>query len=125
MGVANMVINHPDEYRAIVNQHPLVCVLFIADGCEACKGADERFEQISSKYTNTVKSMVLNVGHTPQIKELGPLGTPTLIFYEDGKEIKRVRGIGFPEDQEEYLEDAFKHCALHAPIPDSPQYLSL
>jgi thioredoxin 1 len=124
MGVANTVINHPAEYRQIVNQHRLVFVLFVSEYCAACQGADKRFEHISSKYTGEVKSLILDTRQTPKIDELGEkLGTPTLVVYRDKTEAKRILGIGFPEDQEAYLDGIFSHFVKDTPFPDLPIYL--
>jgi thioredoxin 1 len=124
MGVANTVINHPAEYRQIVDQHRLVFVLFVSEYCAACQGADKRFEHISSKYTGEVKSLILDTRQTPKIDELGEeLGTPTLVVYRDKTEATRILGIGLPEDQEAYLDGIFSHFVKDTPFPDLPIYL--
>ncbi|MEX5496040.1 thioredoxin family protein [Pseudomonas asgharzadehiana] len=117
MGFAKTVINHPDEYWKIVNQLSLAFVLFVTEGCEACKGADKRFGLISEKYSSKVISIIVDPRETPKIDALGGIGTPTLVVYRNGQEARRFKGIGYPDDQEAYLTDIFNHYADNAPLP--------
>lgn len=125
MGLANTVIDNPDEYSSLVKQHPLVFVLFVSEHCEACLGANKRFENIAANHTDSVKSMVLDTRQTPKIEALGDIGTPTLVVYQNGKEAGRFLGIGFPEDQEQYLAGIFAHFVNGTPLPELPAYLLL
>ncbi|WP_455826772.1 thioredoxin family protein [Pseudomonas graminis] len=123
MDVANTGINNAEEYRQMVSQHPLFFVLFVSEYCAACQGANKRFEKISSKYTGEVKSLILDTRQTPKIDELGEIGTPTLVVYQNNKEVKKLMGIGFPEDQEQYLDGVFSHFVKGTPLPELPIYL--
>lgn len=123
MGLANTVIDHPDEYWAIVKQHPWVFVLFVSEYCEACQGASKRFERISEAHAGEAKSITLDTRQTPKIEALGNIGTPTLVVYKNNEEVERYLGIGFPEDQEDYLRGIFSHHLYGTVLPDLPIYL--
>lgn len=125
MGLANTVIDHPDEYWAIVKQHQWLFVLFVSEYCEACQGANKRFERISEAHAGEAKSITLDTRQTPRIEALGDIGTPTLLVYRNGEEIQRFLGIGFQEDQEEYLKGIFSHYLNGTPLPVLPAYLYL
>ncbi len=125
MGALHTVINDAEEYRQIVNQHPLVFVLFVSEYCAACQGAHKRFERICGKYTGNVRSLILDTRQTPKIDELGEIGTPTLVVYRDTQEVKKLMGIGHPEDQEQYLDAVFSHFVNGTPFPELPLDLYL
>lgn len=109
MGVANTVINDKDEYQQILDQHPLVFALFVSEDCPACLEAGPNFKRIADKYTGRAKSMVLDTAQTPRID--GVTGTPTLMVYKNALEVENLKGIGYPDEQEEILEDLFKRYA--------------
>ncbi|WP_395607071.1 thioredoxin family protein [Pseudomonas sp. B22129] len=123
MGLANTVINHPKEYWEIVKQDSWVFVLFVSPYCEACQGANKRFESIAEEYAGTVKSIILDTTQTPKIDALADIGTPTLVAYKNNEEVERYLGIGFPEDQEDYLRGIFSHHLSGTALPDLPIYL--
>ncbi|WP_426135160.1 thioredoxin family protein [Pseudomonas sp. PWP3-1b2] len=122
MGVANTVLNHPDEYWKIVKQDPWVFVLFVSEYCAACQGANKCFELVSKDYDGRVRVIILDVGQTPKIEALGDIGTPTLVVYKNGDEEKRYLGIGHPEDRVEYLGEIFSHHLLGTALPVLPVY---
>ncbi|MFL1495242.1 thioredoxin family protein [Pseudomonas antarctica] len=94
MGVVKTQVKDHNEYQQILNEHPLVIVLFTSLSCEACLGADTRFKNIAEKYADRVKSMLLKTETTPKIE--GVDGTPTLVIYKDGLEVENIKGIGDP-----------------------------
>lgn len=109
MGVAKTVIHAHNEYQRILNEHPMVIVLFTSPYCQACLGADLRFNRIADKYAGRVKSMLLDTTQTPPID--GVSGTPTLVVYKNALEVENLKGIGAPHEQEAVLEDVFKDYA--------------
>ncbi|NVZ70968.1 thioredoxin family protein [Pseudomonas costantinii] len=114
MGAANAVIKDLDEYQQILKQHPLVIVLFTSKYCQACLGASPRFNRIAEKYAHCVKSMILDTEQTPKIENVE--GTPTAVVYQNGLEVENLKGIGYPDEQEELLEDLFSLYAKSASL---------
>lgn len=106
MGSANTVVNETSEYQKILDDHPLVIVLFTSEYCQACMGVGPRFNRIADKYAPRVKSLILDTAKTPRIP--GVDGTPTLVVYKDGLEVENLKGIGEPAEQEELLDEVFK-----------------
>ncbi len=120
MGAAHTVIHDLDEYQRILKEHPLVIVLFTSPCCPACMGAGQRFNRIAEKYAGRVKCLLLDTTQTPKID--GVDGTPTLVVYKNALEAENLKGIGEPQDQEEFLEDVFSDYAPATPAsPDAPQ----
>ncbi|MGU9824456.1 MULTISPECIES: co-chaperone YbbN [unclassified Pseudomonas] len=109
MGAANAVIDTLSDYQQILNQHPLVIVLFTSQSCQACLGVHPRFNNIAEKYAGRVKSMILDTARTPRIE--GVDGTPTLVVYKNALEVENLKGIGAPDEQEALLDQVFKDYA--------------
>ncbi|MGR3889397.1 thioredoxin family protein [Pseudomonas sp. 1152_12] len=125
MGAAITEIRNHNEYQQILENHPLVIALFTSEFCPGCVGADARFNNIAEKYADRVKSMLLKTENTPRIE--GVDGTPTLVVYKDGIEVKNIKGIGnptpstdskIPNEQEVLLAKVFSEYA--AGIPTAP-----
>lgn len=122
MGVANTVIHDLDEYKKILNQHPLVIVLFKSPYCVACLGVDRRFNRIAERYAGRVKSLLLDTLQTPRIHNV--TGTPTLVVYQHGLEVENLKGVGIPSEQEAFFEDVFSDYASRvSAAPGSPAAL--
>jgi thioredoxin 1 len=128
MDVVKTAVKDHNEYQQVLNEHPLVIVLFTSLSCLACLGADTRFKNIAEKYADRVKSMLLKTENTPKID--GVDGTPTLVIYKDGLEVENIKGIGdptpsedpkIPNAQEVLLADVFSKYATGIPTtPASP-----
>ena len=58
MGAANAVIDTLSDYQQVLNQHPLVIVLFTSQSCQACLGVHPRFNSIAEKYAGRVMSLL-------------------------------------------------------------------
>ena len=120
MGAANTVIDNLDDYQRILEEHPLVIVLFTSPYCQACMGAGPHFNRIADKYAGRVKSLLLDTTKTPKI--VGVDGTPTLVVYKNALEVENLKGIGEPQYQEEFLEGVFSDYAPATPAsPAAPQ----
>ena len=119
MGAANTLIHDLAEYKTILDQHPLVIVLFKSPYCAACMGVDRRFNRIADNYAGRVKSLLLDTTQLPKIE--GVEGTPTLVVYRNGQEVENLKGVGSPDEQETVFEDVFSdYCSKEAATPASP-----
>ena len=109
MGVADTLIKDKKEYEEILKVHPLVFALFVSEACPACLEAGPNFKRIADKYPKRAKFMVLDTAQTPRVD--GVTGTPTLVVYKKAIEVENLKGIGYPDEQAEILEDLLKRYA--------------
>ncbi|MGE1156159.1 thioredoxin domain-containing protein [Pseudomonas kitaguniensis] len=113
MGTASTAISDIGAYQQLLDEHPLVIVLFTSPYCAACQGAHLRFNRIAEKYVGRVRSVLLDTTQTPKIE--GVDGTPTLVVYKNALEVENLKGIGEPQEQEELLEQVFSDYAPSLP----------
>ena len=95
--------NHTSNYIAVTGQDfaekvlnaPLMVVVdFSSDRSDACKIFDPEFEAISKEYQGRVTFAKLNVNANEGLTSQWSVeGIPTLIFFKNGQEINRIKGI--------------------------------
>lgn len=63
-----------------------------ADWCRPCKAIEPYLYELAKVYTD-VKFIRLNTDEHPEVPmELGVVSIPTILFFKDGKEVKRIVG---------------------------------
>ncbi|ANI59800.1 thioredoxin family protein [Pseudomonas sp. GR 6-02] len=109
-------------YRKALNTWRPVILYFGNDHCPACEGAGPVFRAIAEKYKDHACIYMLDTSKSPRHPEVK--GTPTLLFYEEGKLLTKLKGIGTPETLEEHFK---KHIGklrpkqiAHKPRHDLP-----
>lgn len=109
-------------YRKALNTWRPVILYFGNDHCPACEGAGPVFQAIAEKYKDHACIYMLDTSKSPRHPEVK--GTPTLLFYEEGKLLTKLKGIGTPETLEEHFK---KHIGklrpkqiAHKPRHDLP-----
>lgn len=90
----NLNNNFKDE---VINNKGKTIVDFWAPWCGPCKMFSPIFENVSKNKTN-IKFCKLNVDEDSEniSKEYGVMSIPTIILFENGKELKR--NIGFMDE---------------------------
>ncbi|NPB02997.1 MAG: thioredoxin [Thermotogae bacterium] len=63
-----------------------------ADWCRPCKAIEPYLRELAKNYPQ-VKFLRLNTDEYPEVPmELGVVSIPTILFFRDGKEVKRIVG---------------------------------
>ncbi|UVM40948.1 thioredoxin family protein [Pseudomonas sp. B21-017] len=89
-------------YRKALNTWRPVILYFGNDHCPACKWAEPVFREIAEKYKDHACIYVLDTSKSPRHPEVK--GTPTVLFYKEGKLLTKLKGIGTPETLEEHFK---------------------
>ncbi len=101
-------VNADDWEREVLKYDKLVVVDFWHDQCIWCKRLEPIYNEVSKEYENKVKFAKLNVltSHENQhiATEYGVMGTPTLIFFCNGRPLETA--VGFqPKERLKQLVD--------------------
>ena len=81
-----------------------VLVDFYASWCGPCKMLSPVIEEFSEKYSD-IKFLKVNVDNELQLaQKFNVMSIPTLILFEDGKEIKKNIGLLSKTDLEEFIK---------------------
>ena len=81
------------------NQKLPLLVDFYATWCAPCKMLSPVMESISEKFEGKLEVIKVNIDDQPDVSEsCSIMSVPTLIFFKNGKEIRRETGF-YPEDE--------------------------
>lgn len=85
----------PATYRKALKTWRPVILYFANEHCPACEWAGSIFRQTAEPYRHRANVYMLDTRQSPR----HPLvtGTPTVLFYKDGKLVKKLKGIGTEE----------------------------
>lgn len=103
----------PHTYRKALKTWRPVILYFANEHCPACEWAGPVFREVAEPYRLRANIYMLNTSQSPR----HPLvtGTPTVLFYKDGKLLKRLKGIG---TEETLAQDFAQHIGkIKAPAP--------
>ena len=95
MSSANTISNLAPVYRKALKTWRPVILYFASEHCPACESAGPVFRKIAAPYRLRANIYMLNTRESPR----HPLvtGTPTVLFYKNGKLLKKLKGIGTEE----------------------------
>lgn len=82
-------------YRKALKTWRPVILYFANDHCPACEWAGPVFRQIAEPYRLRANIYMLNTSQSP--KHPNVTGTPTVLFYKNGRLLKKLKGIGTEE----------------------------
>ncbi|MHC8372312.1 thioredoxin domain-containing protein [Pseudomonas sp. MDT1-85] len=89
----------PPTYRKALKTWRPVILYFGNQHCPACETAGPIFRQIGERYRHHANIYMLNTSESPRHPDV--TGTPTVLFYKEGKLLKKLKGIGTRETLEE------------------------
>lgn len=79
-----------DEYKELIKNQESFILEVMSDDCSACKSFEPKLKQVAKEYEVEVKyidtSKLSETEYAEFYKETGISGTPTVIFYREGKE---------------------------------------
>lgn len=82
------------NYSDIIQSHSKVLVDFTATWCGPCKVLSPILEEVKKELGEDLKIVKVDVDKNPQLAQSQQIqGVPTLILYENGKQIWRQSGV--------------------------------
>ena len=107
-------VNADSWEREILQSDTLVVVDFWHEQCPWCKRLDPIYSEVSEEYKNKVKFAKLNALESHENQQVavryGVMGTPTLIFFCEGRPIETVAGFQPKERLKQLVDDVIdKH----------------
>jgi thioredoxin 1 len=115
MGVIE--VNADDWEKNVLKSTTLVLVDFWHERCPWCKRLEPIYDEVAEEYGDKVKFAKINVlsSHENQhlAAENGVMGTPTLIFYCEGRSIGTAVGFQPKERLKQLVDDMldkYKKC---------------
>lgn len=99
-----------DEFAEAVEQSELpVLADFYSDSCIPCKRMSPILSQLESAYAEKLKIVKINTNFEKELTEQFQIqAAPTLILFDKGKEIARIRGAVKKEEIITLIEKAGK-----------------
>lgn len=93
----SLTAHHPlaPIYRKALKTWRPVILYFGSQHCPACEMAGPVFRGIAEAYRHQAHIYMLNTVDSPRHPNV--TGTPTVLFYKDGKLLKKLKGIGTEE----------------------------
>ncbi|MFQ6085685.1 MAG: thioredoxin family protein [Candidatus Bathyarchaeia archaeon] len=102
-------VNADSWEREILQYDALVVVDFWHEQCPWCMQLDPVYSEVSEEYKNKVKFAKLNIFKSHENQRIafkyGVMGTPTLIFFCDGRPIESVAGFQPKERLRQLVDD--------------------
>ncbi len=116
--MSNTVDANAGNWNAeVLKSGTLTVVYFWHDRCQWCERLNPIFNQVREEYAGRIKFVKLNVLENPGNQELaseqGVMGTPTLMFFCQGKSLGQTVSFMAKEELEEVLRDMldkYKRC---------------
>ncbi len=99
-------VNKDNFEEQVLQQELPVIVDFYSDSCVPCKQLSPILGDIEDDHEDTLKVVKVNVNFDAELAEkYSVMASPTLIYFKDGKEVSRSRGLVSKDAIEEVLKD--------------------
>lgn len=92
----------------VLKSNKLAVVEFMSPTCPTCQVMAANLEKIESKLREKTSIYQMDITRNKKWETYDVLGVPTLIFFVDGKEVKRQTGIVEVKELESRLEELIK-----------------
>ncbi len=111
---STMDINANSWEKEVLKSEILVAVDFWHDHCPWCLMLDPIYNEVSNEFEKKAKFVKFNVLQSTENQQIavkyGVMGTPTIIFFCDGRPVESVAGFQQKERLVELVEDVLsKH----------------
>ena len=98
-------ITQEDFAEKVLESPQMVIVNFSAPWSSACQILDPEFEAVSKQYQDRVTFAKVNVDENKELTSQWNIdGVPILVFYKEGQEINRIKGIVMREKLRRQIE---------------------
>lgn len=98
-------VNKDNFEEQVLQQELPVIVDFYSDSCVPCKQLSPILGDIEDDHEDTLKVVKVNVNFDAELAEkYSVMASPTLIYFKDGKEVSRSRGLVSKDAIEEVLK---------------------
>jgi thioredoxin 1 len=113
---ADPVALNDENFRKEVLESDVPVVVDIwSDGCMPCRALVPTIRKLACKYQGKVKVAQLNVEQGQRsVASLGVTGTPTVLFFKQGKIVERVAGLR----GQHYYQEVVETDLLELPPPE-------
>lgn len=100
-------VTSKDFTEQVLNAQQMVVVDFSSDRSSSCQIFDPEFEAVSKDYLGRVTFAKLDVDTNEALtSQWNVNGIPTLIFFKNGQEINRIKGIVMRDKLRRQIEGA-------------------
>lgn len=100
-----ITLNEENFKKEVLEEAKPVVVDFYAIWCPPCQALHPIFETLAEKHGDKIKFGRLDVGQNEKIaQDYSIMSVPTLVFFKDGKEVKRIIGLVGQDELEKNLE---------------------
>ena len=98
-------ISKDDFEEKVLKSRVPVIVDFYSDSCIPCKQLSPLLGDIEDDYEEPLKVFKVNVNFDAELAEqYEVMASPTLVFFKDGKETERIRGLVKKTELFEHVE---------------------
>jgi thioredoxin 1 len=104
-GIKMLSITNDNFDTEVLNSDKPVLLEFYSDSCIPCKRMSPILAELEETY-EALKVAKLNIkfgGETAQKYEV--MASPTIIFFKNGEEVKRLRGVAKKAELEEIIKE--------------------
>lgn len=98
-------VSGEDFEKEVLQHEGAVLVEFYSDSCVPCKRMSPVLAELEEEYRE-IKIVKLNVNFGAETaQKYGVLSSPTFLFFKNGDEVKRLRGIVAKDDLADIIEE--------------------
>ena len=89
-----MMFNQKNFFQEVLGDKGLVLVDFFAPWCGPCQAQGPIIEELANEYKGRAKIGKLNIEEAIEVaQQHNVMSIPALIFFKNGKEVKRLDGF--------------------------------
>lgn len=95
-------VNEGNFEKEVLKSEIPVLVEFYSDSCIPCKQLSPILADLEEEYEDKIKVAKVNVNFDEKlVQDYNVLASPTIVFFKNGEEINRIRGLKKKNEIEE------------------------